>query len=158
MGASEQLVNVFAEQQGMAVGGDTCVEGSSSFQNMFGYKRYDGTTYDGACSFFGGTPPLPEAIGWVICVVLGCAFAALIGGMVYLSNKNVAADDQTGVNSEVFSTAGRTISAGLTAADVVSKWTWAATLLQSSNVAWTYGLYLSLANALALLLSFLLTF
>jgi hypothetical protein len=34
---------------------------------------------------------------------------------------------------------GRTISAGLTAADVVSKWTWAATLLQSSNVAWKYG-------------------
>ena len=39
----------------------------------------------------------------------------------------------------MYSTAGRTISAGLTAADVVSKWTWAATLLQSSNVAWSYG-------------------
>ena len=106
---------------------------------MFGYTRYDGTSYDGSCSFFGGVPPLPEAIGWVICLVLGCAFAALVGGMVYLSNKNVAAEDQTGNNSEVYSTAGRTISAGLTAADVVSKWTWAATLLQSSNVAWNYG-------------------
>lgn len=29
-----------------------------------------------------------------------------------------------------FSTAGRTIKAGLTACDIVSKWTWAATLLQ----------------------------
>lgn len=54
--------------------------------------------------------------------------------MVYLSNKNIAANEQTGTNSEVYTTAGRTISAGLTAADVVSKWTLAATLLQSSNV------------------------
>jgi len=127
----------------MAVGGDACVEGSSSFENMFGYLRYDGTSYKGACSFFGGSPPLPEAMGWVICVVLGSAFAGLVAGMVYMSNRNVAAGEQTGENSEVYSTAGRTISAGLTAADVVSKWTWAATLLQSSNVAWTYGLLLS---------------
>jgi Na+/proline symporter len=35
-----------------------------------------------------------------------------------------------------FSTAGRSIKAGLTACDIVSKWTWAATLLQSSNVAY----------------------
>ena len=106
---------------------------------MFGYTRYDGTSYDGACSFFEGNAPLPEAIGWVICLVLGCFFAALVGGMVYLSNKNQSADYQTGTNSEVYTTAGRTISAGLTAADVVSKWTWAATLLQSSNVAFVHG-------------------
>ena len=41
--------------------------------------------------------------------------------------------------SESFSTAGRSIKMGLTACDIVSKWTWAATLLQSSNVAWQYG-------------------
>lgn len=28
---------------------------------------------------------------------------------------------------------------GLTASVIVSQWTWAATLLQSSNVAWKYG-------------------
>jgi Na+/proline symporter len=38
-----------------------------------------------------------------------------------------------------FSTAGRTIRTGLTASAIVSSWTWAATLLQSSNVAWKYG-------------------
>jgi len=130
---------VFETQKGVATGPAGCVAGNSSFKNMFGYKRYTGESYDGSCSFFEGTPPLPEAIGWVICLVLGCAFAALVGGLVYLSNKNVSAENQTGTNSEVFSTAGRTISAGLTAADVVSKWTWAATLLQSSNVAWNYG-------------------
>merc|ERR1719498_2215397 len=59
--------------------------------------------------------------------------------MIYISNRNVSSDYQTGTNSEVYSTAGRSISAGLTAADVVSKWTWAATLLESSNVAWNYG-------------------
>ena len=38
-----------------------------------------------------------------------------------------------------FSTAGRTVKTGLTASVIVSQWTWAATLLQSSNVAWSYG-------------------
>jgi urea-proton symporter len=31
------------------------------------------------------------------------------------------------------------IKTGLTASVIVSHWTWAATLLQSSNVAWQYG-------------------
>ena len=43
-------------------------------------------------------------------------------------------------DSESFSTAGRSIKAGLTACDIVAKWTWAATLLQSSNVAYQYGI------------------
>ena len=43
-------------------------------------------------------------------------------------------------NSEFFNTAGRDVKTGLTAAVIVSQWTWAATLLQSSNVAWQYGL------------------
>ena len=37
------------------------------------------------------------------------------------------------------STAGRSVKTGLTASVIVSQWTWAATLLQSSNVAWQYG-------------------
>ncbi|KAI5198836.1 hypothetical protein AUEXF2481DRAFT_62688 [Aureobasidium subglaciale EXF-2481] len=41
--------------------------------------------------------------------------------------------------SEVFSTAGRSVKSGLVAAAVVSSWTWAATLLQSSAVAYNYG-------------------
>lgn len=42
--------------------------------------------------------------------------------------------------SEHFNTAGRTVKTGLTANVIVSHWTWAATLLQSSNVAWQYGI------------------
>ena len=38
-----------------------------------------------------------------------------------------------------YSTAGRMIKTGLTASVIVSQWTWAATLLQSSNTAWQYG-------------------
>jgi len=41
--------------------------------------------------------------------------------------------------SEMFSTAGRTVKSGLVASAVVSSWTWAATLLQSSSVAFRYG-------------------
>jgi len=42
--------------------------------------------------------------------------------------------------SEQFNTAGRSVKTGLTASVIVSQWTWAATLLQSSNVAWQYGI------------------
>ncbi|KAJ6144259.1 hypothetical protein N7470_008154 [Penicillium chermesinum] len=42
--------------------------------------------------------------------------------------------------SEMFSTAGRSVKSGLVAAAVVSSWTWAATLLQSSAVAYKYGI------------------
>jgi Na+/proline symporter len=45
----------------------------------------------------------------------------------------------TKITSEHFNTAGRNVGAGLTAAVIVSQWTWAATLLQSSNVSWKYG-------------------
>jgi urea-proton symporter len=43
------------------------------------------------------------------------------------------------MTSEHFNTAGRNVKTGLTASVIVSQWTWAATLLQSSNVAWQYG-------------------
>ena len=45
----------------------------------------------------------------------------------------------TKLTSEFFNTAGRDIKMGLTASVIVSQWTWAATLLQSSNVAWQFG-------------------
>jgi Na+/proline symporter len=41
--------------------------------------------------------------------------------------------------SEMFNTAGRTVKSGLVASAVVSSWTWAATLLQSSSMAYKYG-------------------
>ena len=44
------------------------------------------------------------------------------------------------LNPIIYSTAGRMTKTGLTASVIVSQWTWAATLLQSSNVAWSYGI------------------
>jgi Na+/proline symporter len=41
--------------------------------------------------------------------------------------------------SEMFNTAGRTVKSGLVASAVVSSWTWAATLLQSTGVCYRYG-------------------
>jgi len=39
-----------------------------------------------------------------------------------------------------FAACGRTIKTGLIAVDIVSHWTWAATLLQSSNQAYKNGI------------------
>ena len=68
-------------------------------------------------------------------VGLGFAFALL---MIFITwaLKRYQHEVQT---SEMFSTAGRTVKSGLVASAVVSSWTWAATLLQSSTVAYEYG-------------------
>ena len=42
-------------------------------------------------------------------------------------------------SSEEFNTASRSVKPGLIASGIVSAWTWAATLLQSSTVAYEYG-------------------
>jgi len=65
----------------------------------------------------------------------GAFFSIFTTAMVYL-DKHANGTKHT---SEFFNTAGRSVKTGLTAAVIVSQWTWAATLLQSSNVAWNYG-------------------
>ncbi|TVU51316.1 hypothetical protein EJB05_02732, partial [Eragrostis curvula] len=41
--------------------------------------------------------------------------------------------------SEWFNTAGRSVKTGLIACVIVSQWTWVGSIMQSSNVAWQYG-------------------
>ena len=79
---------------------------------------------------------LPEWIGWAIVVGLGAVFAVIITIEVKIEEKYLGLSQ----TSEMFNTAGRTIKTGLTAAAIVSAWTWAATLLQSSTVAYQYGI------------------
>ena len=79
---------------------------------------------------------LPEWIGWAIVVGLGAVFAVIITIEVKIEEKYLGVSQ----TSEMFNTAGRTIKTGLTAAAIVSAWTWAATLLQSSTVAYQYGI------------------
>ena len=78
---------------------------------------------------------LDESIGWFIVVGLGMVFAGIISAEVKLEEKYLGVVQ----SSEAFNTAGRVIKTGLTAAAIVSAWTWAATLLQSSTVAYLYG-------------------
>lgn len=80
-------------------------------------------------------PPLSQAYGYGIVVGLGFLFAL---GMILTTwvLKRYNNEKQT---SEMFNTAGRTVKSGLVASAVVSSWTWAATLLQSSGVAYRYG-------------------
>jgi len=78
---------------------------------------------------------LDESVGWVMVLLGGVAFAIFTGILVFIDTRYGG----TVINSEQFNTAGRTVKTGLTAAVIVSQWTWAATLLQSSTVAWKYG-------------------
>jgi len=129
-----------ADQIGIAP--DTnCVNGVSTFKNLFGVVAFDGASYDGRCSFFGGTPALDEGLGWFIVVGLGGVFSLAVSFCMWISERAIPSRHQDEQHtSEHFASAGRTMSAGLCACDIVSKWTWAATLLQSSNVAWQYGI------------------
>ncbi|KAG0138172.1 Sodium:solute symporter family-domain-containing protein [Tuber indicum] len=81
------------------------------------------------------SPPLSQGFGYGIVLGLGFAFALGMIGTTW-ALKRYQNEVQT---SEMFSTAGRTVRTGLVASAVVSSWTWAATLLQSSGIAYQYG-------------------
>mmetsp|Transcript_26647 Transcript_26647/g.68655 ORF Transcript_26647/g.68655 Transcript_26647/m.68655 type:complete len:685 (+) Transcript_26647:445-2499(+) len=101
------------------------------YTNQFGL-----TQYDGQCAFFEGKPPLPEGLGWFVVIGLGAVFALSTVALVWLDSKYGGTNNN---NSEDYNTAGHSMKTGLVACNVVSKWTWAATLLQSSNVAFKFG-------------------
>ncbi|MFM9875703.1 MAG: sodium:solute symporter family protein [Nitrosarchaeum sp.] len=84
----------------------------------------------------GVAPVLDESVGWFVVVGLGAVFAIVISAEIKIEEKYLGVKE----TSEWFNTAGRTIKTGLTAAAIVSAWTWAATLLQSSTVAYLYGI------------------
>lgn len=92
--------------------------------------------YAGAESFFGGDAPLDQWVGWVVVLGFGAAFSVFTSIIVMIGKTYGSGGNMT---SEHFNTAGRMVKTGLTASVIVSQWTWAATLLQSSNVAWKYG-------------------
>lgn len=102
----------------------------AAFRNYFLDEQYNCST-----SFFGGEAPLGNWVGFFILLGFGLLFGGLTVGLVYLEQMSLGVS----MNSEYFNTAGRTIKSGLTASVIVSQWTWAATLLQSSNVAYQFG-------------------
>lgn len=107
----------------------SCPDGPGP-DNLFGF-----TQYDGKCEFFGDDAPLNEGVGWAVILGFGFVFSLITSGIVWLDYTYGGTD----MTSEEFNTAGRSVKTGLTASVIVSQWTWAATLLQSSNVAWKFG-------------------
>ncbi|KAM4065292.1 sodium:solute symporter family protein [Hirsutella rhossiliensis] len=80
-------------------------------------------------------PALSQGYGYGIVLGVGFAFAVFMISLTYIL-KRFNNEVQT---SEMFNTAGRTVKSGLVASAVVSSWTWAATLLQSTGVCYRYG-------------------
>lgn len=79
---------------------------------------------------------LSEGIGYVILLGVGLVMAIAVTLLVRVEHKWLG----TRKTFEWFYTAGRNVKTGLIAASLVSAWTWAATLLQSSTVAYQYGI------------------
>jgi SSS family transporter len=79
---------------------------------------------------------LPENIGYLLLVGVGVILSLSVILMVKAETKWLG----TRKTSEWFYTAGRTIKTGLIASSIVSAWTWAATLLQSSTVTYEFGM------------------
>jgi len=79
---------------------------------------------------------LPENIGYLLLIGVGVILSLSVILMVKAETKWLG----TRKTSEWFYTAGRTIKTGLIASSIVSAWTWAATLLQSSTVTYEFGL------------------
>ncbi|KAL5864162.1 hypothetical protein ACOSQ3_001676 [Xanthoceras sorbifolium] len=86
-------------------------------------------------SFFQGKPVLNQGVGYSVILGFGAFFAFFTSFLVWLEKRYVGSRH----TSEWFNTAGRNVKTGLIASVIVSQWTWAATILQSSNVAWQYG-------------------
>ncbi|KAI8159059.1 putative urea active transporter 1 [Colletotrichum sp. SAR 10_70] len=81
------------------------------------------------------TPVLHQGWGYGLMIGLGFLFAVLMIVITW-ALKRYNYELQT---SEMFTTAGRSLKSGLVASSVLSTWTWAATLLQSTAVAYKYG-------------------
>lgn len=92
--------------------------------------------YSTESSFFGDEAPLDEWVGYAVVLGFG-GFFSIFTSLIVLADKYYGTKKE--MTSEHFNTAGRMVKTGLTASVIVSQWTWAATLLQSSNVAWNYG-------------------
>ncbi|KAF8231010.1 urea transporter [Tricholoma matsutake] len=82
-------------------------------------------------------PILPQGVGYGVVVGVGLFFSALMIGITSLQGRYTSFSPKS---AEEFNSASRSIKPGLIAAGIVSAWTTAATFLQSSAVAYKYGI------------------
>ncbi|KAF8906688.1 urea transporter [Mucidula mucida] len=80
---------------------------------------------------------LPQGAGYGVVVGIGLFFSVFMLGLTAIQARYTPFSPK---NSEEFSSASRSVKPGLIASGIVSAWTWAATLLQSSAVAYKYGI------------------
>lgn len=113
-----------------SLGCPSSVNSSEVILNYFNLTQYRCRT-----KFF-DHDPLSAAVGYAVVLAFGLAFGIATVALVYLDQYLF----RRTMNSEYFNTAGRSVRTGLTASVIVSQWTWAATLLQSSNVAFKHGI------------------
>ncbi|EGN99399.1 hypothetical protein SERLA73DRAFT_108889 [Serpula lacrymans var. lacrymans S7.3] len=84
-----------------------------------------------------GSQVLSQGTGYGVVLGIGLVFAVIMMGLSTLQNRYTSYKIAT---SEEFNTASRSVKPGLISSGIVSAWTWAATLLQSSTVTYEYGL------------------
>ncbi|XP_014519953.1 urea-proton symporter DUR3 [Vigna radiata var. radiata] len=109
--------------------------GPFEFSSKYYHVSQDGGVCVRQTSFFEGKPVLNQGVGYSVILGFGAFFALFTSFLVWLEKRYVGSRH----TSEWFNTAGRSVKTGLIASVIVSQWTWAATILQSSNVAWEYG-------------------
>lgn len=80
---------------------------------------------------------LPQGAGYGVVVGIGLFFSAFMLGLTAIQARYTGVSPK---DSEEFTSASRSVKPGLIASGIVSAWTWAATLLQSSAVAYRYGI------------------
>ena len=82
-------------------------------------------------------PPLSQAVGYVVVVVVGftIAFAMVLATQVL---KRTAGEDNK--KTEMFMTANRSVRTGLTTSAVISSWLWSTAMLGSSLVGYNFGI------------------
>ncbi|KAI3013592.1 FMN-dependent oxidoreductase, nitrilotriacetate monooxygenase family protein [Aspergillus niger] len=81
-------------------------------------------------------PPLYQAVGYVIVVVLGLIIAGVMMVITKILKKTTGEDNK---KTEMFMTANRTVRTGLTASAVISSWLWTTAMLGASFVGYDYG-------------------
>ncbi|WWC91399.1 uncharacterized protein L201_006343 [Kwoniella dendrophila CBS 6074] len=80
---------------------------------------------------------LPQAAGYGVVIGMGLFFSVAMLGITKIQSRYTS---HKVTSAEEFTSASRSIPPGLIAAGIVSAWTWAATLLQSSATAYKFGI------------------
>lgn len=82
-------------------------------------------------------PPLPQAAGYVVIIVMGFLIAIIMIFITRILKRTAGEDNRT---TEMFMTANRSVGTGLTASAVISSWLWSTAMLASTLVGYNFGI------------------